>query len=155
MLSDPRGKVSKKLRMATLQELTSADWEVLPAEAVMEWGADFVIFAATKGSCYRAELREGPHRQVNLSTGTVRLVYREPPPGGNEPTWESLTAPGATWQYEAAYRESDIHNARRFPSPKALSDASIRVPYPAAISRALEALRQAQLRAEIPESERV
>ena len=101
------------------------------------------------------ELREGPYRQINLSTGTVRLVYREPPPGGNEPTWESLTLPGATWNYEAAYRESEIHDARRFPTPKALSDASMRVPYPAAISKALEALRQAQLRAEIPENARV
>ena len=114
-----------------------------------------MIFAATNGTCYRAELREGPHRQVNLSTGTVRLVYREPPPGGNEPTWKSLTAPGATWHYEVAFRESEIHDARRFPTPKALSDASMRVPYPAAISKALEALRQAQLRAEIPENERV
>ena len=121
----------------------------------MEWGADFVLFAAISGRCYRAELREGPYRQINLSTGTVRLVYREPPPGGDEPTWESLTAPGATWHYEAAYRESEIHDGRRFPSPQALSDASMRVRYPAAISKALEALRQAQLRAEIPESERV
>ena len=118
-------------------------------------GADFVIFAATNGIYYRAELREGPHSQMNLSTGTVRMVYREPPPGGDEPTWESLAAPGAIWQYEAAYRDSEIHDARRPPSPKALSDASMRVPYPAAISTALEALHQAQLRAEIPESERV
>ena len=114
-----------------------------------------VVELAANGRSYRAEYREGPYRQINLSTGTVRLVYREPPPGSNEPTWASLTAPGATWHYEAAHRESEIHDARRFPSPKALSDASMRVPYPAAISRALEALRQAQLRAEIPESERV
>ena len=132
--------------MATLQELSSADREVLAEEAVLDWGADFVLFAAN-GSCYRAELREGPYRQINLSTGTERCVYREPPPEGYEPTWESLTAPGATWHYEAAYRESDSLRAR--------SSASVRVPYPGAISRALEVLHQAQLRAEIPESERV
>ena len=40
-------------------------------------------------------------------------------------------------------------------TPKALSDASMRVPYPAAISKVLEAAREAQVRAEIPASERV
>ena len=128
---------------------------VLAGEAVIEWGADFVIFASTNGATYRAELRVGPYRQINLSSGTERLVYREPPPEGKEPTWASLTAPGATWGYEAGYRESEIQDAQRFPTPKSLSDASMRVPYPPAISRALEALRQAQLRAETPESERV
>ena len=83
------------------------------------------------------------------------MVYSEPPLEGNEPTWASLTAPGASWGYEAAYREPEIQDARRFPTPKALSDVSMRVPYPVAISRALEALHQAKLRAEIPESERV
>ena len=109
----------------------------------------------TQSRSYRVELRDGPHRQINLATGTVRATYRAPPPGGNEPTWESLTAPGAIWQYEAAYRDAEIHDARRFPTPKALSDASMRVPYPAGISRALETLRQAQMRAEIPENERI
>lgn len=155
VLDDPRGKVSKKLRMATLQELTSADREVLAGKVVEEWGPDFVCYTAASGAPYRVELRDGPYRQVNLEKGTVRCAYREPPPGGDEPTWASLTAPGATWQYEAAYRDSEIHDARRFGSEKALSDASMRVSYPAAISTALEALHQAQLRAEIPESERV
>ena len=44
--------------------------------------------------------------------------------------------------------------AAQVSEPKALGDASMRVPLPAAISAALEALRQAQMRAEIPEHHR-
>ena len=103
-------------------------------------------YTATSGSRYRVELRDGPYRQVNLDNGTTRCVYREPPPlppGVDEVGWEALTTPGATWQFEAAYRDSEVLDPVRFPSPKALSDASMRVPLPTAISAALEALRQA------------
>ena len=157
LLDNPIGKVAKVLRMGTLEQLTSIDREVLGAKAVDEWGADFVTFVASNGTTYRVELREGAHRQINLATGTVRTAYREPPPlppGMVDWSWAALTAPGHTWQYEAAFRESEVCDGRRFPSAKALSDASVRVPYPTAISSALEALMQAQMRAEIPESER-
>lgn len=157
VLADPRGKIPKKLRLATLQELTSTDRQALAAQAVEEWGPDFVSYTATSGSRYRVELREGPYRQVNLANGTVRCVYREPPPlppGLDEVSWKAMTAPGATWRYEAAYRDSEVLDSVRFPSPKALSDASMKVSLPAAISAALEALRQAQMRAEIPEHDR-
>lgn len=159
VLADPRGKISTELREATLREVSAEDREALTAGAVEEWGADFIVYAAANGTRYRVELREHGHRQVNLKTGTERFVCREPPPlppGVSFDwnfTWEGLMAPGATWAYEAAYREAEVRGQQ--PSQKELSDASMEVPYPEAVSRALEALRRAQIRAEIPESERV
>ena len=140
------------LRDATLAERDAADREALAAEPVMEWDSSFIRYTAANGSDYRVEL-EPLDRQFNLSNGTVRSISRESPPlppGALPWSWASLTAPGAIWQFQAGYRQAD---ARKFQSPS--GGTSIQVPYPVAVSRALEMLRQARMRAQTPAGERV
>ena len=149
VLEDNSGRVPTELRDATLRELSAADREALAAEAVEDWGADFVVYRAASGARYRVELRR-PGRQVNLETATVRGIYRQPaPPLPGMLPWEAMVTPGATWQYEAAFRDDEV---RKFRSQKELTDARVQVPYPEGVSRALETLHRAQLRAEFPGS---
>ena len=113
---------------------------LLPAECIVDWGAEFLTYTASNGRQYRIDNElGGPNggggrlRQVSLSTGTERGVIRIPaPPPSGVSLVVSYILPGATWKHDAGSRYE---------------------PFPEGIFAALEALGQARKRAEAPDLE--
>lgn len=145
-----RSRKSPELRQAILGALVASERALLAAESIEEWDADFITYSAGNGCRYRVELGS-PHRQISLRTGTVRAVYREPAPAAPDiPPWVAIILPGATWQYEAGFRDGEISSTIGF---GALNAARRKIAYREPISKALDALHQAGIRAEFPQTE--
>lgn len=143
----PVDRPPPQLRRAILAAMVPSERALLSTADIEEWEADSLIYTGTNGRKYKILLMHPP-MQISLLTGTTRGVTRHPapaPPG--TPPWIAHILPGATYRYEAGYRDREILSVRN------LGEVRRQVPYPEPISKALEALGQARKRVEYPETE--
>ena len=107
---------------------------------------DFVTYRAANSDTYRVELEDlglgRLQRQVNLRTGSERAVFREPPEGVRSGGVEDPASLGSVWCYNAGFREAESHTFR---TPSELSSAVMKIPFPKAVSEALEEIWRARV----------